>query len=728
MKTQVITTTVPVLVLGGIILFLGCGAESQKAETHEHGTGDSKTLVVNTPMPANATTAPTEPVPKIVAAPPVLSPGVSEIAQLAQAGVGDEVLQAYIENSPTPYQLQVEEILYLHDLGLSAETIAAMVRHNQSLQDQPATAIAANTRTATNSVLPATVQPETQPATIEPAQNANTPSFPENPQAPDNAYSITPPPQQVNYNYFYQTLAPYGTWVEVADHGWCWQPTVAIVDVGWRPYCNRGRWLWTDNGWYWQSDYSWGWAPFHYGRWYRSPAHGWVWAPDTIWGPAWVTWRYSDSYCGWAPLPPGAYIDAGVGFRFGGNSVTVGFDFGLVPDCYNFIPTAYFCDRTPWYYCLPRTRVVNVFNHTTIINNYIIGSNNRTIVHVGPGTDAIARVARHEIRKVTVRDMNPASSTLIKADRLDRDGKTLEVFRPRLPQQAPAPPPEITRRQQKLLKNSESIAKSEAVNLARQGTERKAFIAPPRASGETLSSSRGTPLVTPRATGSRPDSHVSGAENSPRIVTGQSPQAVAPTASSSPVISRNPRSERRNSDASQSSSAIPKPYQAERTPRPLAEVSPGTFQSQVPAREERPNVYQPPQNPQPDFRPQERFRQPTFPGDRPQPNYHPQVITPPVYRQEDRKPELPSASRFSSPPAYNPSTPAPRAADPGFNPPAYRPPQTFSPPAAAPRPIEVPAARPSSPAPSYSPPAVSRPQPAPSAQPSPGRSDNGRKP
>ena len=30
---------------------------------------------------------------------------------------------------------------------------------------------------------------------------------------------------------------------------------------------------------------------------------------------------------------------------------------------------------------------------------------------------------------------------VIKADRLDRDGKTLAVFRPKLPQQAATPPP-----------------------------------------------------------------------------------------------------------------------------------------------------------------------------------------------------------------------------------------------------------------------------------------------
>ena len=80
---------------------------------------------------------------------------------------------------------------------------------------------------------------------------------------------------------FYNSLAPYGTWVNVPDYGWCWQPTVVVVNSAWQPYCNNGCWLWTDQGWYWNSYYSWGWAPFHYGRWCQYPGYGWLWCPDT---------------------------------------------------------------------------------------------------------------------------------------------------------------------------------------------------------------------------------------------------------------------------------------------------------------------------------------------------------------------------------------------------------------------------------------------------------------
>jgi len=108
--------------------------------------------------------------------------------------------------------------------------------------------------------------------------------------------------QDVDIDVFYEALAPYGRWFEHAVWGTVWQPT---VDPGWRPY-TRGMWLYSDaEGWYWDAEEPWGWGPFHYGRWLFD-AGAWIWLPDTEWGPAWVAWRISDDYAGWAPLPPQA--------------------------------------------------------------------------------------------------------------------------------------------------------------------------------------------------------------------------------------------------------------------------------------------------------------------------------------------------------------------------------------------------------------------------------------
>src|SRR5438128_3615439 len=247
MKTRILIGAAPVVVLGGVILFLGCGAQPQRTSSSERGENRSDVslaALAASPATTNPPIASAETVPEAVTRPPKLSPGVDEIVQLAQSGVGDEVLQAYIENSPVAYQLDVEQILYLHDLGLSAETIAAMVRRSQSLQDRSANSAAASVRSSeTNVVLRPVGQPEAQPAAAAPSQNANAspvPSAGDSSQGPANAYAITPP-QQVNYNYFYENLAPYGSWMEVPDYGWCWQPSVAVIDVNWRPYSNRGR-------------------------------------------------------------------------------------------------------------------------------------------------------------------------------------------------------------------------------------------------------------------------------------------------------------------------------------------------------------------------------------------------------------------------------------------------------------------------------------------------------
>src|ERR1043166_2721499 len=112
--------------------------------------------------------------------------------------------------------------------------------------------------------------------------------------------------QDVSVNFFYDNLNS-GSWFEVGDYGYCWQPDVAVNDASWRPYSD-GYWAYTDDGWTWVSYEDFGWATYHYGRWTMLNDYGWVWVPgrneDLEWGPAWVSWRTGGDYIGWAPLPP----------------------------------------------------------------------------------------------------------------------------------------------------------------------------------------------------------------------------------------------------------------------------------------------------------------------------------------------------------------------------------------------------------------------------------------
>ena len=113
--------------------------------------------------------------------------------------------------------------------------------------------------------------------------------------------------------YFYTELSPYGQWIEI-DYGVVvWQPT--IMQTGWAPY-SQGRWVWTYDGWYWDSYESFGYVTYHYGRWYHDDYYGWLWYPDYEWAPAWVEWRYSNDYIGWAPLHPYATFSISIGIHF----------------------------------------------------------------------------------------------------------------------------------------------------------------------------------------------------------------------------------------------------------------------------------------------------------------------------------------------------------------------------------------------------------------------------
>ncbi len=109
----------------------------------------------------------------------------------------------------------------------------------------------------------------------------------------------------VDVGFFYDQLASYGNWIERPNYGWVWTPR--DVSASWRPY-QAGHWVWSDEGWTWLSDEPYGWATYHYGRWYQDSEIGWAWVPGTDWGPAWVSWQEGQDNVGWAPLPPGANV------------------------------------------------------------------------------------------------------------------------------------------------------------------------------------------------------------------------------------------------------------------------------------------------------------------------------------------------------------------------------------------------------------------------------------
>jgi hypothetical protein len=143
---------------------------------------------------------------------------------------------------------------------------------------------------------------------------------------------LTPRPAQaqaeVSFDFFYDSLAPYGEWIEIADYGTAWRPL--DVDEDWAPYTD-GYWAFTDAGWTWVSYEDFGGIVYHYGRWVRVEEEGWCWVPDYEWAPAWVSWRQNDDYVGWAPLPPEARWSPSIGI-----SIWVDRQYDIGPGYYSF--------------------------------------------------------------------------------------------------------------------------------------------------------------------------------------------------------------------------------------------------------------------------------------------------------------------------------------------------------------------------------------------------------
>jgi hypothetical protein len=373
------------------------------------------------PLFTSGAQTPADAPPPPAAAAPALSANAAEVVRLAEAGTSDEVVLAYVQNSTATFDLSADQILYLRDIGVSSPVITAMLTRDNTLHGQ------APAYTYDQKLYPATAPPP--PAAEAPVQ----PQQPEPVPTPAPSVAAAPPPVYVSsppaeVGYFYNDLSPYGTWVQLDGVGWCWQPRVLVINHGWRPYCDSGHWVYTDAGWFWQSDYSWGWAPFHYGRWYMHDRCGWVWTPDRVWGPAWVTWRSEGDHCGWAPLPPHADFDLHLGFLFNGVHVAANFDFGLRPDHFTFIAMNDFHNHDFAHHRLPPTEVTRIYNHTTIINNYVV--NNNTIVNQGIKVDRVAAATHTQVHKIAIRDV-PTSASVATASRGGAKGD-LVVYRPQL--------------------------------------------------------------------------------------------------------------------------------------------------------------------------------------------------------------------------------------------------------------------------------------------------------
>ena len=381
---------------------------------------DAKPVTADKPLPANIRT---------------VGPA-ADLIKLAQAGLDETVLLSFATNSAYPFDLSADEIIYLQDIGVTPTVVAAMIRRDQALKEVAGVSQAVSPAvTSVASPYAPTPTTSTAPAVVAPANPAPTTVV----SPPAVTEVVAPPATDIVPSSFDETLSPYGTWIDLDGYGRCWQPSVVVVNPQWQPYFDSGHWVYTDCGWYWASDYSWGWAPFHYGRWFRHHRMGWCWMPDRVWGPSWVCWRYTDGYCGWAPLPPGARFDPAIGLMFGGHGVAVGFDFGLTVDCFAIVPWLAFNERHLRHHEMPRDHADRFFHQSVVASG--ISPHERGAFNHGVPPEMVARATHADVRQVSLQGAHVGRPGTCRGDSLVREAHTVNVFHTDAPraQEARAP-------------------------------------------------------------------------------------------------------------------------------------------------------------------------------------------------------------------------------------------------------------------------------------------------
>ncbi len=188
--------------------------------------------------------------------------------------------------------------------------------------------------------------------------------------------------ETLSYDEFYRGLAPYGQWIEDERYGYLWSPD---VETTFRPYYTNGHWVMTDFGNTWVSDYAWGWACFHYGRWLYDSYYGWLWKPGKNWGPAWVSWRQSEGYYGWAPLSPAYSSKEGVAA------------YSCPSDWWIFLPAQYLHSGNYYRYWYGPNGNTDMLKSTNVVTNTL--NTGKVNYILGPSEKHVAAATGKPVKK-----------------------------------------------------------------------------------------------------------------------------------------------------------------------------------------------------------------------------------------------------------------------------------------------------------------------------------------
>jgi uncharacterized protein DUF6600 len=237
----------------------------------------------------------------------------------------------------------------------------------------------------------------------------------ETPGAANGSPNETSETAGASYDLFYDRLQSDGQWFNDPTYGSIWQPNVASSNQSWRPYTD-GRWVYTDRGWTWVSNENFGWATYHYGRWARLSERGWVWVPGSTWAPAWVSWRESDDYVGWAPLPPEAESEQDVKIEgWADNYYNIG------PGSYVFVKTTDLANQSYRGFIVSSQDDLNIISRTNNVTNIYYGQ--AGMVDNGPDYDRLVqdsnvRIDRYKLNYVQQNNPETRFSETTRGDQL----------------------------------------------------------------------------------------------------------------------------------------------------------------------------------------------------------------------------------------------------------------------------------------------------------------------
>ena len=334
--------------------------------------------------------------------------------------------------------------------------------------------------------------------------------------------TVAPAPENADISYFYTSLSQDGSWTNDKEYGWSWSPAIAVSDSNWRPYVDNGSWVYTDNGWYWNSGYKWGWAAFHYGRWSHRE-NRWYWHPDNVWGSSWVSWRNNDAYYGWAPLTPQARWGSSGGLDVNLTAGNFDHNIGLSERDYCFVHSNNFLEVNIHAHQIPQTEVVTIYNNTTVINNYTTTTSR--VVNHGIPVKTVAVATKQDIKPVTIVDNPAKAGETVHAGSMRNN--RIEVFRPALAAKAAVDPIAAVALHPKTVKNhaeTKAKPKDATERQAEQKSEADKRAAERAAKEQELKSK---PAETPRNEPTEPKSPIA-PKPAPEVIAPKSPAEHTP--------------------------------------------------------------------------------------------------------------------------------------------------------------------------------------------------------